>query len=72
LSRLLLLSRLLILHIGNLCILLGIHLFLLRRFRSSMMSYCIGSSSDHGGSYYCPSHDSSSHHNCSSPFTQQL
>jgi hypothetical protein len=57
---LLLLRRLLILHIGNLCVLLGIRLLLLCRFRSCMMAYCIGSTSDHGGSHYCPAYDSSS------------
>ena len=39
---LLLLRVLLLLHIVNLCVLLGIHLLLLRRFRSHMMASGIG------------------------------
>jgi len=43
-------SRLLLLQIINLCILLGIRLLLLRRFRGHVMAHTIGCSSYHSGS----------------------
>jgi hypothetical protein len=44
-------SWLLLLQIINLCVLLGIRLGLLRRFRSHMMARCIGNPAHRGGSH---------------------
>ena len=51
---------LLLLQIGNLRVLLGIHLLLLRRFRGHVMACCIGNPAHRGGSHYRTAHDSPS------------
>jgi hypothetical protein len=58
--RCLLLRILLLLQIGNLCVLLGIHLLLLSRFGGHVMACCIGDAAYCGGSHYPPAYDSPS------------
>src|SRR6266581_2215302 len=63
----LLLRILLLLHIIDLRVLLGICLLLLRRFRGPVMARCIGCSSYHSSPYNCSSSHSPSHEHRSSP-----